>query len=134
MINVLLLTLMAQTDPQVSLAVRARPLKEVLTSLTDQSGVKLSCAPEHSNEIMVIRFKDEPLSTVRKKLAWALDAEWKQNQTGFVLQRSEARAKEIAAASAEARIKTAQTFLDKVREKLKANPTAYERIQAFLKH
>lgn len=134
MINVLLLTLMAQTDPQVSLAVRARPLKEVLTSLTDQSGVKLSCAPEHANEIMVIRFKDEPLSTVRKKLAWALDAEWKQSQTGFVLQRSEARTKEIAVAASDARVKTAQTFMEKVREKLKATPTAYERIQAFLKH
>lgn len=133
MIPVLLLAAVCQTDPAVTLDVRARPLSEVLTSLTEQSGIKLSCAPEHANEIVVLRFKNKPLSTVRKKLAFAIDAEWKQNQSEFVLQRPEARAKEIAAQAAELRAKSINAFLDKVREKLKATPTAYERIQAFMK-
>lgn len=134
MIPVLLLTAVAQSDPAVTLNVRARPLSEVLSSLSEQSGIKLSCAPEHANEILVLRFKNKPLSTVRKKLAFAIDAEWKQNQSEFVLQRPEARAKEIAAQAGEIKAKSINGFLDKVREKLKATPTSYERIQAFLKH
>lgn len=129
----LIFLISAQSDPLVSIDLRARPVREVLQTISESTKVSHECAPSHANEILVLRFKDKPVSEVRKKLAWALDATWTETPKGWTLARTEARTREIEAEAKAYRKKEVETLFAKIRESMKSTPTAYTRIQAALK-
>lgn len=133
MINSLLLLMAAQADPALSLDLRARPLSEVLEAISKSTQVSHVAAPAHAKEIMLIRFKDRPLSEVRRKIAWALDATWTQTESGWTLARASERTKEIDYEARAVRRKSVAEFFTKLREKMKATPTAFSRIEAASK-
>lgn len=133
MLSALILLSAAQADPAVSLEATARPLHEVLKSLSEKSGQSHTSSVAHANEVVLIRFKNRPVSEVRRKLAWALDASWTQTETGWVLARSELRTREIAAEAATIRRKEVEDLFARVRERVKNSPSAYDRKQTALK-
>jgi len=133
MFGPLLLLGAIQSDPLVSLEATARPLAEVLETLSAKSGVKHAAAPSHAKEVIMIRFKDRPLSEVRRKLGWSLDATWTETASGWTLERTPLRTKEIEAESLAVLKKEAAELLARVDERIKAGGTPYERIQKAAK-
>lgn len=79
------------------MSVPGAPLKSVLASISESSGVSLACSASLANDIVIVRFKDVPLEEVKSKLAAAICAEWQAGGDGkLTLVRTPALAKKAA--------------------------------------
>src|SRR5689334_21003294 len=74
-------------DDKLTYTCVASPAPTVLTALSEQAGVKLTCSGPIADETLVIRFKDVPLQTAMSKLAIAATGEWVKVDDGFRLER-----------------------------------------------
>jgi len=78
----------ATPDVKITYRTTALNAKAVLKDLSKVAGIPLTTTPTTADEVLVIRFKNEPLADAMKRIAWAVEGEWKSQGEGFVLARS----------------------------------------------
>jgi len=78
----------ATPDVKITYRTTALNARAVLKDLSKAAGITLTTTPTTADEVLVIRLKNEPLADAMKRIAWAVEGEWKPQGDGFVLGRS----------------------------------------------
>jgi hypothetical protein len=74
-------------DKLVTFQHRAAPAHQLLTSLSQQTGVQLAPSRELSQELLIVDVKDVALPELMNKLAWATHGAWRQSGARYILER-----------------------------------------------
>jgi hypothetical protein len=83
--------------PNTTIPVRfhetAMPVGRLLQSLSKRTGVRLECAPEVVDDVLLLQVDNVPLAQVMSRIAEADDARWRRVDDSWRLERPEAMAK-----------------------------------------
>src|SRR5579862_3601445 len=86
----LAVTILPQTnalDQKVTFTCAATRATEAIARLSRLTGVTLSVQGLPADEMLVLRFEDEPLHMVMDKVAYAATGRWEADGSGFYLDR-----------------------------------------------
>lgn len=110
-------------EKRVDYETTAKASKQVLTELTDLTGVALLPSGVTERETLVLTAKDVPLRDLMKRIADVCNAEWKEEVAGFRLVRPERLVREEQRREREIRLAVSQQVLQELKDQMaKAGP------------
>src|SRR5690349_18513079 len=73
---------------KITFACPAAPAKSLLRDLTAATGVPMDAAPTTANDVLVVKVKDVTVDQLMKRIAQAVDGEWRLVGDTYRLERS----------------------------------------------
>ena len=124
-----MLSLCISVCAQVTLQVRARPLREVLADISTKTGQKLEVEGKLAEEILILDVQKVELAVLRAQIAKVMDASWEKTEASYRLARTAEQTKAIAKADYERRVAWLRSLIEAKKLDLAKAPTIEARIE-----